>query len=129
MPSAEQFTTLADGFWFRAVVAISKVVRGDRAIALHLALGLLQDACVLAMMLRDRATGTNHHRTGGMANDIVNTFPGAGLPPTAMGILDLVEGSARIFDRLAGSWNGSYASRFEVLLTALDLARTQVTDR
>ncbi len=128
-PASEQFSALTDGFWFRAVVAISKVVRDDRVIALHLALGLLQDACVLAMMLRDRATGTTQHKTGGIANDIVADFAGTVQPPTPLGILDLVESSARIFDHLASSWSTSYEPRFNILLPALGQARAQVAGR
>jgi hypothetical protein len=62
---AESFEQMSSGFWFKAVVAVTKVVRNDLLIALHLTLELLQECCVLGMMLRDRATGISYHRTGG----------------------------------------------------------------
>lgn len=126
-PSAEQFARLADGFWFRAIVAIAKVARDDLVIGLHLALGLYQDCCVLTMMLRDRATGTGQHRTGGVANDSVATYSGTAQPPTAEGILNLVEATGRIFDRLALSWSESYRPRIEQLQAAVDLARKAIS--
>jgi hypothetical protein len=80
---------MANAFWFKAVQAVLKVVRGNRLIALHLALDLLRDCCVLEMLLRDRDTGTSVHRDGGRGNAFVDGLRGAppGYGPGA--ILDL----------------------------------------
>lgn len=72
--SAEQFQAMANRFWFKATIAVTKVVRNDLLIALHLSLDLARDCCVLAMLLRDRAAGTNYHRHGGIGNDFVGQF-------------------------------------------------------
>jgi predicted nucleotidyltransferase len=128
-PSQGQFDAMVDGFWFRAMVAIYKVVRSDLVIALHLALGLRQDGCVLAMMLRDRATGTNQHKTGGVANDIVATFADTDQPPTPSGILNLIEASGLIFDRLAQRWSKTYLPQMAVLQVAIEWARDRVAQQ
>jgi Streptomycin adenylyltransferase len=65
--SPEQFEQMANAFWFKGMLTTSKVMRHDLLIATHLALGLVQDTCVLAMMLRDRELGTRHHREGAWA--------------------------------------------------------------
>lgn len=127
LPSTEQVETLIDAFWFRALVAVAKVARDDLVIALHLTLSLYQDCCVLTMMLRDRDTGTNQHRTGGMANDVVATFADTERPPTPLGILDLIEATGRILDRLAASWSDGCQPGLPILQPAIDLARKQVS--
>ena len=58
--SPDQFQSLANDFWFKAMLAVLKVVRNDLLIALHLSLDLVRDCCVLGMLLRDRAEGTSH---------------------------------------------------------------------
>ena len=121
----QAFEALADAFWFRAMVAVSKVARDDLVIALHLALSLLQDGCLLAMLLRDRAEGTTVHRTGGMANEIVATFTETAQPPTADGILNLIVASGRIFDRLAGIWSTAYRPKMAPLSAAVARARAE----
>jgi predicted nucleotidyltransferase len=122
-PPAETFETLVSSFWFRAMVAVAKVARNDLVIGLHLALGLLQDACVLAMMLRDRAEGTDVHRTGGKANETVATFADVLRPATVEGVLDLIEASGRTFDHLAGEWSTEYQTRLIALSVAVARAR------
>jgi predicted nucleotidyltransferase len=128
-PTDEVFTEMVDGFWFRAMVAVSKTARDDLVIALHLALGLLQDGCVLAMMLRDREEGTNVHRTGGMANEIVASFEDTAQPPTAEGILNLIRASGVIFDRLAARWSASYEPRMSWLEESIARAKSSVSSR
>ncbi len=121
-PTDRVFADMVDGFWFRAMVAVTKVARNDLVIALHLALGLLQDGCVLTMMLRDRAEGTNVHRTGGMSNEIVASFAGTAQPPTAEGILELIRASGAIFDRLAARWAQDYQPKIGPLQEAVQRA-------
>jgi len=121
----EAFEALADAFWFRTMVAVSKVAREDLVIAFHLALGLLQDGCLLAMLLRDRAERTTVHKTGGIANEIVATFTETAQPPTVDGILNLIEASGRIFDRLAGEWSTAYRPRMAFISAAVARARSE----
>ncbi|QDP98260.1 hypothetical protein FOE78_22230 [Microlunatus elymi] len=49
---------------FDASLAASRYGRGNRLIGLHLTLGILREALVFSMLLRDRAEGTDHHRLG-----------------------------------------------------------------
>jgi hypothetical protein len=117
------FATLAGAFWFKAVQAVLKVVRGDRLIALHLSLDLLRDCCLLEMLLRDRDTGTSVHRDGGRGNAFVDGLRGSppGYEPGA--ILDLVEECAALFDRLGGAWSPGYEPRRAALAPWIAQAR------
>lgn len=54
----------ADAFWFKAVQALAKLLRGDYLIADHLAHMLLMEGLVLQMEERDAVYGTNFHRYG-----------------------------------------------------------------
>ncbi|MFN8492607.1 MAG: aminoglycoside 6-adenylyltransferase [Caldilineaceae bacterium] len=125
--TAEQFETLVNQFWFKAVVAVNKVVRGDLLIALHLCLDVMEDACVLAMMLRDRATSTTIHKTGGLGNEIVARLHAPGNPPSALSILDSLAGTGRLFDTLAGQWSPLYEERQQLFLIRVAQARTAIT--
>jgi hypothetical protein len=49
---------------FDAVLAATRIGRGNRLIGLHLVLGILRETLVLGMLLADRETGTDHHRSG-----------------------------------------------------------------
>lgn len=66
--------------WFlKAAIAAKKLGRDDLLIGLHLALDLAQDCLVAAMLLRDDAAGTSHHRHGGAENETVRLI-GAQMP-------------------------------------------------
>lgn len=67
--SRDPFEALTNDFLFEAVLAGVKAGRGDLLIASHLTLGLARHLLVGAMMLRDRDTGTRHHRYGGTSHD------------------------------------------------------------
>ncbi len=121
--STEQFQAMANQFWFKGMLAVYKVVRNDLLIALHLALDLIRDCCVLEMMLRDRAAGTNHHREGGIGNQFVGRLQGTQHPFTASGILDIVEQSSVEFDNLALQWSDSYQENRHPLLSWINHAR------
>lgn len=58
-------TELVNSFRFDAVLAAVKAARGDMLIGAHLALQLARHVLVVAMLLRAREAGTNHHRFGG----------------------------------------------------------------
>jgi hypothetical protein len=93
------------------MLTTSKVMRNDLLIATHLALELMQDTCVLEMMLRDRELGTSHHREGGMGNTFVAQLNATRHPYTPLGILESVKQSSLLFDMLAGRWSEDYQER------------------
>jgi len=121
--SDETFEALANGFWFKGTVAVQKVVRGDLLVALHLSLEMIQDCCVLTMMLRDRKAGATRHR-GGVGNDLVAELEATRQPYTAVGTLDSIEQSAVAFDRLAGRWSASWREKRGPLLAWVAAARS-----
>lgn len=124
--SPEEFEKWARAFWFRGIVATGKVVRNDMLIALHLALEMVQDCCVLGMMLRDRAEGTNVHHTGGIGNQFVEEMAGLSCPFTAVGILDMIAKCAEAFDRLALQRADGCGEGRHPLLQMVDRARKHV---
>ncbi|MGW3183183.1 hypothetical protein ACWDD9_28305 [Kitasatospora sp. NPDC001119] len=65
----EVLAELVNAYRFDAVLAAVKTARGDVLIGSHLALQLPRHLLVAAMILRDRDTGTNHHRHGHTAWD------------------------------------------------------------
>jgi predicted nucleotidyltransferase len=121
--SAEQLQPMANRFWFKASLAITKVVRDDLLIALHLALDLARDCCILAMLLRDRDAGTNYHRHGGVGNDFVEQLQTAKSSYDALGILDGIEQSSIAFDSLAARWTDNYKENRQPLIAAINRAR------
>jgi hypothetical protein len=122
--SDESFETMSNGFWFKGTVAVQKVVRGDLLVALHLSLEMIQDCCILAMMLRDRETGTTKHRDGA-GNDLVAELEATRRPYTAAGILDSIEQSAVAFDRLAGRWSATWREKRGPLVEWVEAARVR----
>jgi len=62
---AESVAGIVASFRFDAVLAAGKAARGDILIGAHLALQLARHVLVIAMLLRDRDAGTDHHRHGG----------------------------------------------------------------
>jgi hypothetical protein len=121
--SGEEFQRLANGFWFKGMLVVQKVMRDDRLIALHLALEMVQECAVLGMLLRDRAEGTAHHRHGGSGNAVADRLQATRHPHTPAGILATVEASALAFDALAAEWDPAYESRRGPLLGWIEEAR------
>lgn len=124
--SAEQFQGRVNRFWFKASLTVTRVVRDDLLIALHLALDLTRDCCVLGMLLRDRAAETNHHCQGGMGNDFVGQLQAVKFSYDALGILEIVEKSSVLFDSLATQWSNDYKDRHQPLITTISRARQSV---
>jgi predicted nucleotidyltransferase len=124
--SDEEFERMVNSFWFKGMLAVQKVMRDDRLIALHLALEMVQDCCVLGMLLRDRAEGTAHHRRGGSGNKVAARLEATRHPHTALGILDSLEQSSLAFDELARQWSGSYHERRGPLLEWISIARQRI---
>ncbi len=126
--TSEQFRQMHQRFWFGGVAATAKVVRGDLLIALHLALDLLRDCCVLAMLLRDRKTGAVIHRESALGQAFVARLASASQPFTASGILSMIEKAAIAFDELSSQWSPDYEAHCQPLLQALDRARQTIAD-
>ena len=116
LPSAADFERMLEQFWYRSTVAVYKVIREDWLIAWHLSLELIQDCCVLGMMLRDRREQTNHHRSGGMGNNLVAQLPTFPESYSATAILEVIAQTAVLFDDLAGQWSEAYEGRKRPLL-------------
>lgn len=121
--STERFERMVEQFRFKAMVAVSKVMRDDLLIALHLALDLVRDCCILGMALRDRATETTRHRIGGSGNLLVPRLEAPRQPYTALNILDGVTRSSLIFDELARQWDPAYQDYQQPLLAWINEAR------
>lgn len=116
LPTPAEFDHMVNQFWYRSTVAVYKVIRNDWLIAWHLSLELIQDCCVLGMMLRDRQEGTNQHRTGGVGNELVTRLPTFSHPYTASKILAMIVAAASLFDDLAEQWSPHYEAKKRPLL-------------
>ncbi len=127
--AAERFAQMANDFWFKGMLATSKVMRNDLLIALHLALDLIRDTCVLEMMLRDREQGTSHHRTGGRGNTFVAHLGTRHSSYTPMGILDTLKQSSIIFDQLACQWSQDYHEHRHPLLAWIEYAQEMLVSQ
>jgi predicted nucleotidyltransferase len=119
----EQFLEMVRNFRFKSMLAIYKVVRNDLLIALHLAQDLVRDCCVLEMMLRDRATGTNIHKHGGIGNQFITELEVTQKPSTSIGILDSIKESNEIFEKLAHEWSSDYQENRQPLLDWIEQAK------
>jgi hypothetical protein len=122
----EQFVNMVRDFRFKSMLAVYKVVRGDLLIALHLTQDLIRDCSVLGMMLRDRATGTNIHKQGGMGNELVSRLEAAQKPFTSLGILDSIQASNVIFEKLACEWSDNYQENRQPLLEWVERAKVEL---
>lgn len=127
LPAAqEQFLEMVRDFRFKSMLAVYKVVRNDLLIALHLAQDLIRDCCVLGMMLRDRATGTNIHKHGGIGNQLVAQLDVTQKPFTSGGILDSVRESNEVFEKLACEWSSDYQESRQPLLDWIEQAKAEL---
>lgn len=126
MPAAQdpgaRFQAMSNDFWFKATLAVYKVVRNDLLIALHLALDLMRDCLVLKMMLRDREAGTNHHRTGGPGNELLTRLNAQSPDYSPAGILALIADSSQIYEDLAKEWQPDYQAHRKPLLDWIEQA-------
>ena len=121
----ERFLDLVRNFRFKSMQAVYKVVRGDLLIAVHLTQDLIRDCCVLGMMLRDRATGTNIHKHGGIGNQLAAQLEKAQKPFTSIGILESIKASHAIFEKLACEWSGAYQEN-DLLLNWIEKASVKL---
>ena len=125
----EQFLELVRNFRFKSMQAVYKVVRNDLLVALHLTQDLIRDCCVLAMMLRDRATGTTIHKHGGSGNELVAQLDTARKPFTPLGILDSTKESNELFEKLAGEWSNTYQENRRLLLDWIEKAKAELGEQ
>jgi len=119
----KDFEHMVNQFWFRGMLTTSKVMRNDLLIATDLALELLQNVCVLEMMIRDRKEGTSHHREGGIGNNFIAQLDNARYSYTSEGILETVKQCGILFDTLAAQWSNKYQAKRFPLLAWLDYAQ------
>ncbi len=125
--SDESFHEMVQAFRFKSMLATYKVVRNDLLIALHLSLDLVRDCSVLGMILRDKAEGSNIHKDGGVGNLTVEELQVTQKAFTAMGILDSIEQSNIIFERLAKEWSSKYQENRQPLLNWIEKARKEIS--
>ncbi len=125
----DQFQHMVRDFRFKSMLAVTKVVRDDLLIALHLTQDLVRDCCLLAMMIRDRATGTRVHKQGGIGNDTVKELENTRHPFTPIGILESIQACNLSFENLAGEWSRTYVDNRQPLLDWIDKAKAEVNAR
>lgn len=124
--SDEAVATIADQFWFKAAVAITKVMRNDLLIGMHLALDLTRDCLLLQMLQRDRVLRTTIHRTGGWGNTWLEHFAWDSSECSAVKILDLISRSCTGFDELAALLLPDYTARWPLLSPAIACAKREL---
>ncbi len=112
----------ATAFRFEAMLAVKKAVRGDLLIASHLALGLQRQCLELALLLRDRDTGTSYHHTGTGRDALASRLDGA-TPTTVATVLDAIARAALLFDELAAEIDTAYKPGAAPIITMTDAAR------
>jgi len=93
-------------FRFEAVLAAVKAARGDVLIGAHLTLQLARHVLVIAMLLRDRDAGTNHHRHGGSRWDQwAARLAAAPAPYSRAGITAAIRFYASMLDEILACWD------------------------
>jgi len=122
--TSDTIVSIAEHFWFKAAVAITKVMRNDLLIGLHLALDLARDCLLLQMLQRDQALRTTIHRTGGWGNAWVEQFAWDSPACSEVKILDLIARSCSSFDELAATLSPDYTTRWPLLSPAIARAKS-----
>lgn len=124
--NSKAFAAMIHAFRFKGLLAIDKIARNDLLIAQHLILAMQQDYCVLGMLLRDRITGTSHHRKGGIGNELITRLPIYRFPGNAEGLLDSIEQLVPLFDDLAFQWSEDYIADTAPIRSAIERVRRSV---
>ena len=122
--AGDTIASIAEQFWFKAAVAITKVMRNDLLIGLHLALDLARDCLLLQMLRRDQALRTTTHRIGGWGNAWVEQFAWDSSECYEVKILDLIARSCTGFDELATTLSPDYTTRWPFLSPAIARAKS-----
>ena len=126
--SDERFQEMVMDFRFKAMLSVYKLVRTDTLIALHLALDLVRSCAVLGMIQRDRLTGRDFHKVGGIGDQFVQELQTTYQPFTPSGILTMVERCCLVFDHLASEWSPNYQLSYPHLSAWIQDARNEITD-
>ena len=121
--SEPELERIINQFWFKAAVAIAKVVRNDLLIGFHLALDLARDYLLLQMIRRDREKQTHIHRIGGWGNEVVHGFACNMLENPPLEILNLIAHSCETFDGLASQILPNYVAREPLMRPIIEMAR------
>ncbi|MDX9972158.1 MAG: hypothetical protein RBU21_04105 [FCB group bacterium] len=119
----QELTGLAEQFRFKGMMAAGKVARNDLLVALHLALDMFRDCCVLAMLLRDRELGSNHHRRGDGLNPLHELLREQVGPWDAEGILDAILRSSEAYEALANRLDPQQDDKSAPLVAHVERAR------
>lgn len=122
----KQFTDLVNNFWFNAQLALYKTVRNDLLIAQHLTLDLYKDVLLLGMIIRDRKTGTNIHKSGGMGNDLVKAIDLPLKEINQINIINLIDNCGKKFDKLCIKWDKDFTSKHQILTPFIEKARKEL---
>ena len=123
----DEFEKMTQVFRFKGLAAIGKIGRNDLLIALHLILEMMQDCCVLGLILRDRSEGSNCHRTGGIANIYARELQPIHFECSSGSLLDEIERLLPIYDSLALKWDAEYGADSAPLLNAIKKARKTIS--
>ncbi len=122
-PTNYPFDKLIEDYWYTSFVAVTKLIRNDLLISLHLALELYRKCLELGMWLRDRESGTNIHRIGGIRNELVEKMNIRLNGTSKKDILELISQSGKEFDKLAKEWSSDYKEHFPTFENLLHLAQ------
>jgi predicted nucleotidyltransferase len=133
VPHLQKYTTqqirqMANDFWFKGMLATSKAARNELLISVHLGLDMIRDCLVLAMMIRDQATGTDHHRDGSRGNHLVELLDSPMKEYTALEVLSSIERSAIAFDLLAVQLDDNYNDNRKPLLDYIARVRSSILE-
>ncbi|NUK14040.1 hypothetical protein [Streptomyces lunaelactis] len=127
---ASAVAELVNSFRFDAVLAAVKAARDDVLIGAHLTLQLARHVLVAAMLLRDRDSGTDHHRFGGSRWDAWATrLASAPTPYNRYGITAAIRYYTDALEEVLTDWDAELRSDNRPLLTLLDAVDEQSAAR
>lgn len=70
----------------------------------------------------------NIHKQGGLGNRFIPQFEGTQQPFTSIGILDSVQASHEVFEKLALEWSSDYQESSQLLLDWIDKAKLELQE-
>lgn len=126
--SDQQFQGLVNNFWFVASLAVYKVMRNDLLIAQHLFLDLYKNCLLLGMIIRDKDTGTNIHKTGGVGNEIAKDMHILLQSISQANVLGQIDQCGKEFDKLCSKWTNKYIPRYPKFEKFVLKARTEFSE-
>ena len=123
-PSSNISKDLINGFWFKATLAVNKVMRNDMLIANHLLLDLYREYLVVLMIMRDKDLGTSHHRFGGKYNEYVQALSITNLD-TKVSVLELINSICEMFDKLVYVTEPDLSGKYIIFRSFLEKAKQE----